>query len=152
MPLLRKITAAAGADIDTASKNAPEYRLPPRRILVVDDDENSAESMAMLLELSCNRVKWVADGRMALETIDRFCPQIVFLDIGLPKMNGYQVCRAIRRNRSIHQPIVIALSGWGQKKDCEESKRAGFDHHLVKPVAFEALLELMTKLSRERAA
>ena len=149
LPLVSKMAQAADAHLDTASKNGPKFRLPPHRILVVDDNEDSAETMARLLELSGNQVRCAGDGLAALEAIDRFDPEIVLLDIGLPKMNGYEVCRAIRRNRSIHQPIVVALTGWGQKNDREESKAAGFDHHLVKPVAFEALLELMTKLSRE---
>jgi len=152
LPLVSEIAPAADSDLDRASKNAHESWLPPRRILVVDDNEDSAESTAMLLELSGNRVKCARDGPAALEAIDGFGPQIVLLDIGLPEMNGYQVCRAIRRNRSIHQPVVVALTGWGQKKDRDESKRAGFDHHLVKPVPFQTLLELITKLSRESVA
>jgi PAS domain S-box-containing protein len=149
LPLVSKMAQAADAHLDTASKNGARFRLPPHRILVVDDNEDSAETMARLLELSGNQVRCAGDGLAALEAIDRFDPEIVLLDIGLPKMNGYEVCRAIRRNRSIRQPIVVALTGWGQENDREESKAAGFDHHLVKPVAFEALLELMTKLSRE---
>jgi signal transduction histidine kinase len=149
LPVVSKMAQAADAHLDTASKNGPRFRLPPHRILVVDDNEDSAETMARLLELSGNQVRCAGDGLAALEAIDGFDPEIVLLDIGLPKMNGYEVCRAIRRNRSIHQPIVVALTGWGQENDREESKAAGFDHHLVKPVAFEALLELMTKLSRE---
>src|SRR5215475_2822776 len=140
---------AADVEIDAASRNTSEFRLPPRRILVVDDNEDTVQSMATLLELSGNRVECARDGKAALEAIDRFGPQIVLLDIGLPKMNGYQVCRAIRRNHSIHQPVVIALTGWGQKKDREESKQAGFDYHLVKPVPFQVLLELMTKLRQD---
>jgi signal transduction histidine kinase len=152
LPLTSEMTQAVHADIDTASKHQPEFRLPPRRILVVDDNEDAADSMASLLELNGNQVQCAGDGLAALRAIDRFGPQIVLLDIGLPKMNGYQVCRAIRRNRSIRQPVVVALTGWGQTKDRDESKRAGFDHHLVKPVSFQALLELMNTLSRESAA
>ena len=152
LPLASKTTQTADIGLDEASKNEPELRLPPRRILVVDDNEDSAESMATLLELCGNQVERAGDGKAALEAIDRFGPQIVLLDIGLPKMNGYQVCRAIRCNRSIHQPVVIALTGWGQKKDREESKQAGFDYHLVKPVPFQVLLELMTKLRQHSAA
>jgi CheY-like chemotaxis protein len=147
--VVSKMAQAADTHLDTATKNGPRFRLPPHRILVVDDNEDSAETMARLLELSGNQVRCAGDGLAALEAIDGFDPEIVLLDIGLPKMNGYEVCRAIRRNRSIHQPIVVALTGWGQENDREESKAAGFDHHLVKPVAFEALVELMTKLSRE---
>jgi signal transduction histidine kinase len=150
LPLVSETAQAVEARIKRASEKEPEFRLPPRRILVVDDHEDSAESMATLLELSGNRVQCAGDGLAALEAIERFDPQIVLLDIGLPKMNGYEVCRAIRRNCSIRQPIVVALTGWGQKTDLEESKEAGFDHHLVKPVPFEALLELMTKLNRDK--
>jgi DNA-binding response OmpR family regulator len=116
LPLISEMTQTAHADIDTASKNQSEFRLPPRRILVVDDNEDTAESMATLLELSGNQVQCAGDGLAALKAIDRFGPQIVLLDIGLPKMNGHQVCRAIRRNRSIHQPVVVALTGWDKTK------------------------------------
>lgn len=97
LPLISEMTQAAHADIDTASKKQPEFRLPPRRILVVDDNEDTAESMATLLELSGNQVQCAGDGLAALKAVDRFGPQIMLLDIGLPNMNGYQFCRAIRR-------------------------------------------------------
>jgi CheY-like chemotaxis protein len=150
LPLVSEMASAVEVRIETASEKEPQLRLPSRRILVVDDNEDSAESMATLLKLSGNWVQCAGDGPAALEAIDRFDFDIVLLDIGLPKMNGYEVCRAIRRNRSIHQPIVVALTGWGQKNDRDESKEAGFDHHLVKPVPFGALLELMTKLNRDK--
>ena len=142
LPLACKMAQAADVEIDAASRNTSEFRLPPRRILVVDDNEDTVQSMATLLELSGNRVECARDGLAALEAIDRFGPQIVLLDIGLPKMNGYQVCRAIRNNRSIDQPVVVALTGWGH---CDDSSQAGFDHHLLKPVSFPALLELIVE-------
>jgi DNA-binding response OmpR family regulator len=77
----------------------------------VDDNEDSAESVATVLGLSGNLVKCAGDGLAAFEAIDEFGPQIVLPDIGLAKMNGYQVCRAIRPNRSIHQPVVVFLTG-----------------------------------------
>lgn len=150
LPLVSNMAQTADVDSDPARRNAGEFRLPPRRILVVDDNEDSAESMAALLELSGNRVQCAGDGLAALEAIDLFAPQIVLLDISLPKMNGYQVCCAIRRKRSIRQPVVVALTGRGQKKDRDESRQAGFDHHLVKPVSFEALLELIDNLGQRK--
>ena len=150
LPLVNETAPAVEARVETTSEKELEHRLPPRRILVVDDNEDSAESMATLLELSGNWVQCARDGLAALEAIDRFDFDIVLLDIGLPKMNGYEVCRTIRRNRSIHQPVVVALTGWGQKNDRDESKEAGFNSHVVKPVPFEALLELLTKLNRDK--
>lgn len=145
LPLVCEMAQAAGVEIDTASRNASEVWLRPRPILVVDDNEDTVQSMATLLELSGNQVQCAQDGLAALEAIDRFGPQIVLLDIGLPKMNGYEVCRAIRNNRLIHQPVVIALTGWGH---CDDSKQAGFDHHPAQVRIVPGLAG--NRLSRER--
>jgi PAS domain S-box-containing protein len=114
-----------------------------RRILVVDDNADAAESLQQLLELDGNHVEKAHDGIEALEKFERFDPHIVLLDIGLPKMNGYEVCQAIRRNSSRRRPMIIALTGWGQENDRQKSADVGFDSHLVKPVDFKALAKLL---------
>ena len=110
----------------------------------MDDNEDSAESLRQLLEMEGNQVEEAHDGQEALEAFQRFDPHVILLDIGLPKMNGYEVCRAIRRSNSKRRPLVIALTGWGQESDRQKSAEAGFDGHLVKPIDFNALAGLLT--------
>jgi CheY-like chemotaxis protein len=137
--------------VESATKGRAVHT-PEHRILVVDDNEDSAESMAELLELSGNIVQRAHDGLEALEAVERFEPHVILLDIGLPKMDGYEVCQAIRRNKSTFRPIVVALTGWGQDDDRRKSMEAGFDYHLVKPVSFDTLIELLTNLNPEEDA
>jgi signal transduction histidine kinase len=115
------------------------------RILIVDDNEDAAETLARLLEFGGNSVQTAHDGLAALEATQRFDPQVVLLDIGLPKMDGYEVCRTIRRSRTNRRPLVVALTGWGQDDDRKKTKEAGFDYHLVKPVNFDLLTEILNK-------
>jgi CheY-like chemotaxis protein len=118
-----------------------------RRILIVDDNQDSAESLAMLLEITGNTTYMAHDGVEALAVIERHRPQIVLLDIGLPKLNGHEVCRRLRAQPWGKDIRVIALTGWGQEEDRRQSEEAGFDGHLVKPVDYDNLLELLRKLS-----
>jgi PAS domain S-box-containing protein len=113
------------------------------RILVVDDNRDSAESLSRLLGLSGHRV-WVAhDGAEAVEKASAERPDAVLLDIGLPKLNGYDACREILREAGGRTPFMVALTGWGQDEDRRRSKEAGFDAHLVKPPDFDALVKLL---------
>lgn len=115
-----------------------------RRILVVDDNLDSAESMSLLLAISGHDVRTVHDGLAAVETAASFRPEIVLLDIGLPKLNGYEAARRIRSEHWGKRMYLMALTGWGQDKDRERSKEAGFDCHLVKPID---PVELMKRLA-----
>ncbi len=115
-----------------------------RRILVVDDNLDSAESMSLLLEISGHDVRTAHDGVAAVETASSFRPEIVLLDIGLPKLNGYEAARKIRSEDWGKSMYLMALTGWGQDKDRERSKEAGFDCHLVKPID---PVELMKRLA-----
>lgn len=117
----------------------------PNRILVVDDNRDSATSLAMLLRLQGYRTLTAFDGLEAVEAATNFLPQVILLDIGLPKLNGFEVCRRIREQSWGKKIVMVALTGWGQDEDREKSNEAGFDHHLVKPVDSKAL----TKLLRE---
>jgi len=126
--------------IDSSTRNAVHGA---RRVLVVDDNADAADSLQQLLELDGNQIEKAHDGIEALEIFERFDPHIVLLDIGLPKMSGYEVCEAIRRNSSRRRPLIIALTGWGQENDRQKSTEAGFDGHLVKPVDFKALAKLL---------
>ena len=128
-----------------AQRNAAE--ISGRRILVVDDNPDTADSLAMLLELSGNATKTANDGAQALEVAAGFMPQIVLLDLGLPGMSGYDVCRAMRRESWGSGIAIVALSGWGQEDARRKSREAGFDAHLVKPVEYGALADLLATLS-----
>jgi two-component system CheB/CheR fusion protein len=111
----------------------------PRRILVVDDNRDSAESMAMLLQLS-GHATWIAyDGHAALTLAAAHSPDVVLLDIGLPGIDGYQVARRLRELPQTCDSLLIALTGYGQADDRQRSAEAGFDGHLVKPVDIDAL-------------
>ena len=118
----------------------------PRRILVVDDNYDSAESLALLLQLHGHEVRQAHDGVEAVEAAAAFAPEIVVLDIGLPKLNGYDAARQIRALPSGKRIVLVALTGWGQAADRQRSAESGFDLHLVKPVNPEALSKLIAGL------
>jgi PAS domain S-box-containing protein len=113
------------------------------RILVVDDNIDSAITMAALLSLQGHDVRTAHDGAQAMDEVNRFQPDVAILDIGMPKMNGYTVARGIRERMGEAQPLLIAVTGWGQEEDRHRSTAAGFDHHLVKPVDPAVLISLL---------
>jgi CheY-like chemotaxis protein len=116
------------------------------RVLVVDDNVDAAVSLGMLLKLGGQDVRVAYDGPSALRQAMEFRPQLVLLDIGMPGMDGYEVCRRIRRESSLEKIKVVALTGWGQDEDRRRSHEAGFDHHIVKPVEPGALQRLLDGL------
>jgi signal transduction histidine kinase len=115
------------------------------RILVVDDSIDSASMLCALLEISGHTVISSNTGQDALAAATRFHPEIVFLDIGLPDMTGYEVAARMRRLPELTGVKLVALTGYGQEKDKQDAKAAGFDHHLVKPINFDALMALTTR-------
>jgi PAS domain S-box-containing protein len=114
-----------------------------RRILVVDDNEDAARSMARLLTLVGNEVRTAHDGIEAVETADEFRPEIILMDMGMPRLNGYEATRRIRERPWGRSVKIIALTGWGQENDKVRSHEAGCDGHLVKPVQLPELDELL---------
>ena len=118
-----------------------------RRILVVDDNVDSAESMAMMLELSGHDVAMAHDGAEAIELAKEFQPDVAFLDLGMPKLNGYEAARSIREQPWGRQMLLVALTGWGQEDDKRRTREAGFDAHIVKPIDFAALEKLLAQSS-----
>jgi PAS domain S-box-containing protein len=126
-----------------ASKVMPAVR---RRILIVDDSEDGAESLAMLLQLGGHETHKAHDGRAAIEAAERLRPDAVLLDIGLPIMNGYEVCSHIRKQPWGKDLLLVALTGWGQEEDRHRSREAGFDAHIVKPVDHDLLMKLLGSL------
>jgi len=113
------------------------------RILVVDDNQDSALSTAMWLKLRGCETEVAHDGIEALSAAERFNPSVILLDIGLPTLDGYEVCRQIRAAQWGQSMRVIALTGWGQDDDKQATAAAGFDAHLVKPVDLQHLYELL---------
>ncbi|HVY05612.1 MAG TPA: ATP-binding protein [Burkholderiales bacterium] len=105
-----------------------------RRVLVVDDNRDSAESLAIYLQLGGHEVHTAYDGEEALEHADSFRPEVILLDIGMPKLNGYEVCRRLRKEEWGRSMLIVAQTGWGQEEDKRRTREAGFDEHLVKPV------------------
>jgi PAS domain S-box-containing protein len=114
-----------------------------RRILVVDDNLDSAESLKALLELGGHEVEQASDGFQALEAVRTFRPAIVFMDIGMPNLDGLEATRRIRDLPLPAQPIIVALTGWGQDADRERSRRYGVDLHLIKPIDPEAVRRVL---------
>ena len=117
------------------------------RVLVVDDNDDGAESLSMLLQFAGHETCKAHDGPGALEAAGRFRPDVMLLDIGLPGMSGYDVCRRIRQEKWGQTMTIVALTGWGQEDDRRRSREAGFDTHMVKPVDHEVLLKLLTSIS-----
>jgi signal transduction histidine kinase len=120
--------------------------LPSRRILVVDDNVDSATTLGMLLKFLGADVQLVHDGPAALDAIDKYRPDVVLLDIGMPGMDGYEVAKRIRQHDAFDDVMLIALTGWGQADDRRRTREAGSDHHLVKPADIAALQALLVSL------
>ena len=122
---------------------SPTTQSAGRRILVVDDNRDSARTLARLLEIIGHEARTAHDGGEAVATAEAYHPEVILLDIGLPVMNGYEVARTIRRHPWGTDIVIVALTGWGQAEDRKRSKEVGIDHHLVKPVEPQALLDLL---------
>jgi CheY-like chemotaxis protein len=117
-----------------------------RRILIVDDNKDSAESLAMLLRIIGHEVVAAYDGEQAVEAARATRPDVVLLDIGMPKLNGYETCRRIREEPWGREIFFIAVTGWGQEEDRRRTEEAGFDRHMVKPVDSALLMNLLASL------
>ena len=105
------------------------------KVLVVDDNHDAATSLSMLVELLGHEVRTAFDGEQALGVAGEFCPDVVLLDLGMPRMDGYEACRRLRAQPWGAGMTVVAVTGWGREDDRRKTQLAGFDKHLVKPVA-----------------
>ncbi len=140
----------ARAEPKTQPVADPDPVLPRRRVLIVDDNTDSAASLAMLLQVSGQETHTAHDGLEALKAAERLQPDVILLDLGLPKLNGYEVCRQLRQQRWGKRVVIVAVTGWGQDEDREKSMEAGFDAHMVKPPDYAALMRLLaTRPSEE---
>ena len=133
------------AEVAAASpeSRSPAPAQPSLRCLVVDDNIDAARMLECALTLEGHQVRLAFDGRDAIEGAAAFQPDAIVLDIGLPRMNGYEAARAIRELPGLANVLIIAATGYGQDVDCQRSREAGFDHHLVKPIDLDALLHAL---------
>ena len=118
------------------------------RVLVVDDDEDTAEGMAMLLRASGHHVQMAHDGPAALATALDYRPDVVLMDIGLPMLNGFEVAERMRRHDALRDAVLVAITGYGQDKDRQRTREAGFDFHLVKPAEFGEVQQILATLAQ----
>ena len=119
----------------------------PQRILIADDNRDAADSLAMMLRINGHDVRTAYDGQQAVDMAEAFRPALALLDIGMPRLNGYEAARGIRDKTFGRGMVLVALTGWGQPEDKQRSKVAGFDHHLVKPVDPSTLDRLLATSS-----
>jgi CheY-like chemotaxis protein len=122
--------------------------IPAARVLIVEDNTGIATMMSALLRRLGHEVRAVHDGESALTATEEFCPHVVLLDIGLPKLSGYEVARRLRTQTAGRQALLVALTGYGQDSDRQEAFDAGFDEHLVKPVGLDKLQEVLAQAHR----
>lgn len=115
----------------------------PKRVLVVDDNVDSANCLRLLLNLKGCVVEVAHNGLAAVEMAAQFNPDVIFLDIGLPKLCGFDACRQIRALPGGERIVIVALSGWSRNEDYERSAEAGFTRHLVKPIDFDCVENLL---------
>jgi len=142
LPILTETLQA----VQQATEAGKDRAAVARRILVVDDNADSAESLTMLLQVSGHETHTAHDGLEAVAAAERFRPEVALLDIGLPRLNGYDAARRIREQPWGKDMVLVALTGWGQDEDRRKSKEAGFDLHMVKPVDLEILMQRLASL------
>jgi CheY-like chemotaxis protein len=143
-----------------AETNSPTFQptrtersvIPPLRILIVDDNRDSADMLATLLTFSGHETYTANDGLAAVDRAANLQPDVIFMDIGLPVLNGYEAARRIRELQCDKKPVLVALTGWGQDADRRRSESVGFDAHLVKPVDDRVLDKLLVELRNGTAA
>ena len=128
-----------------------EIAAPSRRVLVVDDNVPSAQSLALVLKLEGYDVQVAHDGPVVLQTVQRFCPEVILMDIGLPGMDGYQVARRLREHKDlgVSEALLVAVTGYAEDEARRRSREAGFDHHLVKPPDFNKLQQILAAVSEK---
>jgi CheY-like chemotaxis protein len=140
---LPSLEAGAAQPIDAGGTEPRNAVTTPRRVLVVDDNEDSVRSLSALLNVMGHEVREARDGPAAIELVQTFQPQLVFMDIGLPHMDGLEATQEIRKLPLGTQPLIVALTGWGQEIDRERSRRVGIAHHLTKPIDHHLLQRVL---------
>lgn len=123
-----------------------------RRILVVDDNRDTADSLALMLEALGHQARTAYDGARAIALADEFRPDVILMDIGMPRFNGFQAAQRIRAQPWADRVVLIAITGWSRDEDRTCSKEAGFDAHLTKPVDLELLFRLLSAMNQPPSA
>ncbi|HEY9532448.1 MAG TPA: ATP-binding protein, partial [Burkholderiales bacterium] len=141
-----RLPAVEAGPARAGSVRSGEEGLPQRRVLVVDDNRDAAESLGTVLELLGAQVRLAHAGPEAIEAVAAYRPSVVLLDLGMPGMDGYEVARRLRARQGGAPLSIVALTGWGQDEDRRRTLEAGFDHHLVKPADIEQLQSLLASL------
>jgi CheY-like chemotaxis protein len=136
------------AGLEATERRPGETGTPSLRILVVDDNVDTATGMATLLQLAGHEVQVAHEGRAAVEVARTFRPRVLLLDLGLPGLSGYEVATQLRNEGCCRDSVFVAVSGYGQEQDRERSQAAGFDHHLAKPVDLESLRTVLAAIRR----
>jgi CheY-like chemotaxis protein len=129
-----------------SAQNETSVRAQPLRVLLADDDRDGAMTLSTLLELEGYEVRTVHGGQEALDTVREFKPHVVLLDIGMPRITGYEAARRLRQRYGDDCPTLIAITGWKQASDKILASLAGFDHHVAKPYQPAELINLLAKL------
>ena len=143
VPAAPRVTHAANGAAAAAGR---------RRILIVDDNRDALESLAALMEMAGHAVETASDGELALAVAPGFRPEVVLLDLGLPKLDGYEVARRIRATPWGQEVVLVALTGWGQDADRQRTRETGFNSHLVKPLEIGVLTEFIRRLPPPRCS
>jgi CheY-like chemotaxis protein len=138
-----RLPSAAGPVAPLDAAQLPTAHSPGQRVLVVDDNIDAATSLALLLEMEDCEVRTAADGEEALEQVQTFKPEIIFMDLAMPRLDGVTATRRIRALPQCQRVRIVALTGWGQATDRLRTRDAGMDQHLVKPVSLDALRSVL---------
>jgi two-component system CheB/CheR fusion protein len=146
LPLLKNPPSSAQAE----AKPAAHDKVPPRDVLIVDDDNDSAATLAILLRMAGHSVRVAPNGQLAVQAAQTAPPEVVLLDIGLPGQDGYTVAKQLRQLLPMDKALIVAVTGYGRDEDRRRARESGFDEHVVKPVDLDQLQELMKVLPNER--
>ena len=144
------LPAVAASSPSAGEDGMQDLRVPPTRVLVVDDNKDSADALAKLLRAAGHDVEVGYDGASAIAAAERSRPDVILLDLGMPNLDGFEVCRRIRRSPWGKSMRLVAVTGWGRNEDRERTRAIGFDDHLVKPVT-GAAIEAMLRRRKRRA-
>ena len=144
LPLVLAESAPDSQEPGSGESAEPTSRL---RVLVVDDNKAAADTLAMVIEMLGNEVRTAYDGAQGVEAAEAFKPDVVLMDLGMPRMNGYEAANSIRMQHWGKHMVLVALTGWGQEEDRQRTQKAGFDHHLVKPAEPAELRSLFADLA-----
>ncbi len=149
--VVRLPAPVAAAAVEPPTAAAEKSRGPRRRILVVDDNRDAADALAMILEILGHEVRTAHDGAAGVAAAAAFRPEVILMDLGMPKLDGYEAARRIRAETWGGEPFLVALTGWGSNDHRQRAHDAGFDRHLVKPVELDAITRMIAKMPKDSA-